>query len=547
MIEDSLEDFNREDFKFQGNYRGTVEDNNDPLKMGRLRIRIDGLHSPFLSETEVSHLPWAYQASSLYWSGGEKIDNTDQDAGRYLPTGGETNKLPLKTVTQLTPSIGYIKDEIETKSGTGGIFTVPRKGNRVWVFFENGDHNKPHYWAMATKQQDWIIQKNKITTDINDRRKNVSELRNKFTPDTSEHKGKTPSNNASVNTFCSKPRANIYPIDNISVENITSFTSKNGTTFIIVNEKGKERYYIINKGSSEFISEYGHKKTVVGTTTSDGKTIQSNNEELVAGHKELHIVGDYDTFVNGNLFLQTEGHHQSNIKKNFGIYVKEGDVDIIIEKGNANVDVIKGNMNAHVGKNLQSQVDGDSITKVKGNYDVNVGGDLSYNVDGKTTVYSKGDIVNKSDGNIHNNSGKDFSIKSQNYELEASQSISSKGLTQKLSSTTVNVNLTPVEFVVGIGASIFKVDSAGFGGTIQMSVPISNAYHTGCFPGPGSGPSTPYIGVATPALPVSAISTKGTLQFVESPKSSNVSTDTSKNEKDDKVDSEGNPDITSNP
>ena len=214
---------------------------------------------------------------------------------------------------------------------------------------------------------------------------------------------------------------------------------------------------------------------------------------------------------------------------------------------NANVDVIKGNMNAHVGKNLQSQVDGDSITKVKGNYDVNVGGDLSYNVDGKTTVYSKGDIVNKSDGNIHNNSGKDFSIKSQNYELEASQSISSKGLTQKLSSTTVNVNLTPVEFVVGIGASIFKVDSAGFGGTIQMSVPISNAYHTGCFPGPGSGPSTPYIGVATPALPVSAISTKGTLQFVESPKSSNVSTDTSKNEKDDKVDSEGNPDITSNP
>lgn len=39
---------------------GVVEDNkNDPMRLGRVRVRCFGIHSPYLNQVEIDDLPWA--------------------------------------------------------------------------------------------------------------------------------------------------------------------------------------------------------------------------------------------------------------------------------------------------------------------------------------------------------------------------------------------------------------------------------------------------------------------------------------------------------
>lgn len=86
-------------------YRGVVEDNNDPVKAGRIRIRILGIHSDNLKYVPTDTLPWAIPATSIGLDGGG-----------------------LRNI---------------------GQYKVPDIGSHLFVFFEGGDHNFPVYFAGA--------------------------------------------------------------------------------------------------------------------------------------------------------------------------------------------------------------------------------------------------------------------------------------------------------------------------------------------------------------------------------------------------------------
>jgi len=97
---------NKIDSKLYGFYRGVVEDNNDPLRVGRVRVRIWGLHTERKSRiaTEgipTEHLPWAEPCMSI----------------------------------------------IEGSISGNGFFGVPLQGSQVMLFFENGDYERPMYFA----------------------------------------------------------------------------------------------------------------------------------------------------------------------------------------------------------------------------------------------------------------------------------------------------------------------------------------------------------------------------------------------------------------
>lgn len=91
--------------RMNGFYRAVVEENNDPEKLGRVRVRIWGLHS-------------------------EKKNKT-------LTDGIPTNELPwAEPCLPIHEGIsGY------------GIFGVPLQGSHVMVFFENGHIEQPRYFA----------------------------------------------------------------------------------------------------------------------------------------------------------------------------------------------------------------------------------------------------------------------------------------------------------------------------------------------------------------------------------------------------------------
>lgn len=94
--------------QFGGIYRGVVEDNNDPLRMGRCRIRIWGIHTDVKEETEAEGIP--------------------------------TDKLPWSE-----PCLGLLEGSV---SGAG-LFSVPLQGSHVFLFFEGGNWECPRYFATA--------------------------------------------------------------------------------------------------------------------------------------------------------------------------------------------------------------------------------------------------------------------------------------------------------------------------------------------------------------------------------------------------------------
>ena len=93
-------DFKKDDFKFPGLYRGLVLDNDDPDKLGRIKVKI---FTVFSSEIPATYLPWAVPAFPLF-----------------------------------------------TGSGNGfGSFAVPEINSHVFVMFEAQDFNQPVYFAEA--------------------------------------------------------------------------------------------------------------------------------------------------------------------------------------------------------------------------------------------------------------------------------------------------------------------------------------------------------------------------------------------------------------
>jgi len=106
MFKHEPTDFLGNDLKLNGIYRGVVEDNIDPKKAGRCRVRIAGLHT------------------------------SAKDSVDYV--GIPTNELPW--AQPVYPIIGG------STSGVG-IWGVPVNGSWVYLFFENGDPQAPRYFA----------------------------------------------------------------------------------------------------------------------------------------------------------------------------------------------------------------------------------------------------------------------------------------------------------------------------------------------------------------------------------------------------------------
>ena len=101
----NFQDFNTS-LQLDGMFKGIIEDIADPLRMGRVRVRIYGVHTPKIFQDEfegipTEHLPWAEQVAPLM--------------------GGS--------------------------SGAGG-FAVPLVGTVVFCFFERGDPMHPRYFGV---------------------------------------------------------------------------------------------------------------------------------------------------------------------------------------------------------------------------------------------------------------------------------------------------------------------------------------------------------------------------------------------------------------
>jgi len=106
MLKNLPDDLKFSSTKFNSIYRGVIEDNDDPLMMGRVKVRIFGLHTPELTNTDTEGIP----TSDLPWA---------------------------------EPVLSILEGSI-----TGyGLWSVPLNGSHVMIFFENGNYTQPKYFA----------------------------------------------------------------------------------------------------------------------------------------------------------------------------------------------------------------------------------------------------------------------------------------------------------------------------------------------------------------------------------------------------------------
>ena len=109
MIKNPLSSLQPDSNKLLGIYRGVVEDNkSDPLKSGRIKVRVFGIHTHIKEKTSregipTEELPWSQPALSLF----------------------------------------------EGSVSGFGAFIVPLQGSHVFIFFESGNPMKPIYFASA--------------------------------------------------------------------------------------------------------------------------------------------------------------------------------------------------------------------------------------------------------------------------------------------------------------------------------------------------------------------------------------------------------------
>lgn len=400
-------------YTLTGMYRGLVEDNDDPLDAGRVKVRVFGVSDD--PSILVSQLPWAEPALNMHWSGGYNVRNSDSKAvgdKNYYP--GANSKV-AGTDDKSIESSDFARDGVfaEEKAdarwnacGTGGQFVVPKRGNKVFLFFEAGNPMKPIYFAMATDARDWRTQKDVVGADIFQKLAQLKSFTTEFLTqeakniDTSIPPKDNWASNALVDSKTKVPKISLSPIiSGHPNKDMYSVTSPNGTTIIIDNSKGNEKLYLIHKNTIDHIDQYGNKKMYVGKshgklnafTTESESNIPCNFEVGVEGNHDLYVAGNWKVYAIGDIGIKSQGNIQIESAKHVGISVQKGDIDLVIKEGNINAQV-NGNINANVTENANIKVDGNCNVKITGDLKASIGGSANISCSTNTNIQTNGNM-----------------------------------------------------------------------------------------------------------------------------------------------------------
>ena len=333
MLKSPPKDLQIEVEKLGGFFRGVVEDNQDPLKAGRVRVRIHGIHSPkkIKSETEgipTDELPWAEPC------------------------------MPIQ----------------EGSVSGFGTWAVPLQGSHVMVFFENMNVTQPRYFASMPG-----IPEDKEQYSNNNR-------------EPSRHDGfKDPDGQ-----YPSKHRLGEPDVHRLArgVSSETLVTTKNNERDLSVptalggnwsepvspyNARYPHNYVIALHGgiTIELDSTPGstrfniyHPSNSFIEVDNDGNMVVKNNAEkyeIVASGKNIHIKQQRNISIDGDSKKRIGGDEGNEIKGN-------------------KIEKVDGNKTEEIDGNLSQEVGGNKSEDISGNKTETIGGQLQITVTGNASL-----------------------------------------------------------------------------------------------------------------------------------------------------------------
>jgi hypothetical protein len=350
-------------------WTGVVEDRQDPLKLGRCRVRCVGWHSENKSLLPTNMLPWALPAYAPNHTQTYAPKDGDMVFGFFTDGENAQNpimlgifpKIPLKeanpqepfsdcrTTQELQKSPRPPKSKQYRLDGSGITITETQ---RAPLYPRNDEMNQYNYHSslidepttprIARNDPEYMSK-----TYIQERKDNV--VKEVETYD--KHTLKTLWNEP-VTAYNAD-----YPYNNV-------METESGHIVEFDDTPGSERIHQAHRNGS--FSEWYPNGDKVEKITRDNYTIVMKDDNLyIMGQCRITVQGDAEIYVQKNVHLRVDENVTGLVK---------GDVDIEVE----------GNVKGLVKKNADITVDG--------NVDVKVGGNFNERVDGTYTVSSGGNM-----------------------------------------------------------------------------------------------------------------------------------------------------------
>lgn len=282
MLKNSIKDIIPEKTKFNNIYRGVVEDNIDPLKIGRVRVRIFGLHTDIKEKQKLEGIP----TDELCWA------------------------CPCMPIAEGSIS-GF------------GMWSVPLQGSHVMLFFENGNILNPMYFASVPGIPVDLPNTKKGFNDPNgvyptSNRIGESDVHRLARGESSKTIVEFKNNNLDVGVptalggSFSEPSPGFNPI----YPNNIVFATHGGVIIELDSTPGSTRFQIYHPSNSyieinndgtmvvrnekdKYVLTIGKRNKHVGQD--ENNTVDGNRKDKIGKKMELEIEGDSNIEVTGNV------------------------------------------------------------------------------------------------------------------------------------------------------------------------------------------------------------------------------------------------------
>ena len=335
-------------------FYGIVEDRNDPLMVGRVRVRIHGIHSENKQYIATPDLPWAQvllPTTSAELSGiGTQHGLVEGSTVYGFFRDGETRQDPVIThVSAGIPQNGYketTKDELLTRNIEKG-FNDPRR-LKVDDYKDTPDGPNPEQAPNRSHG---------LTSSIETAPKTPKELKINY-----DNTGST-----IEELEVTADMLPYYPL--YTEESDLSSIARGGILDHAIN--GGMVHPVTQKILGDFVDVqakpvYPYNKVL---QTEAGHVLEIDDtpkaERLNVHHRsgtfhEIHADGSEVTRIVNNNYTAILKDDKVYIAGNADLQVGHGNVNITVDTGNVNMNVLKGNVDAQIQGTLNADVVGDT-------------------------------------------------------------------------------------------------------------------------------------------------------------------------------------------
>jgi len=339
---------------------GVVEDRNDPLKTGRLRVRIVGVHTQDKLALPTTDLPWALCVLPITASGisgigfsatglleGSWVFGFFRD-GHFRQEPVILGSLPGRPIELADSRKGfYDPNEIYPK------YKDEPDVNRLAVNSKDSDGNENNPSLALTLRRATRIT-GIATADYNSMLNAAGEP--------------TQASDGSTWNQPEIPYNAVYPYNHV-------YESESGHIQEFDDTPNAERIHIRHRtGTSTEIHPNGTRTDI----------IKGDQYTITSGDNQVYIQGNSDTTINGRHKLYINKNGQSN--NHYDIEIGPGaNINIQVDNGDINLHTLNGRLNLNSG--------GDTNLKVGGSLTIDVAGNLIQNVEGNTTENTTGTVI----------------------------------------------------------------------------------------------------------------------------------------------------------